>query len=319
MDYDSVTYKDYNIPLINTTDDVKQNLPAIITKGNLTSDNLIMQNTYSTNGSALRIIRGTAQINNSKFIHNKSTTGGAVYIGSAFRSGQTQYSVSNAKFTNTEFKNNYSTAGGGAVYIIHTDTSEFGNCDFISNTTTSSAGYGGAIYINKNSTKVSGKTYNSTGNSKGLDFPQIKINNTVFDNNWAGNDGYAIQNYEGELDINNTTFKNNVGVGASSSVGTLSVYVMRYGEFANQKINNSSFEKNKGPVSCIGDHGTLVSFDISNTKFIENEGSRNIYFLTGVANFDKCEFIKDKSTAATIYLLHAIMKNIMMEVHIINR
>ena len=136
VDYDSVTYKDYNIPLINTTDDVKQNLPAIITKGNLTSDNLIIQNTYSTNGSALRIIRGNAQINNSKFIHNKSTTGGAVYIGSAFRSGQTQYSVSNAKFTNTEFKNNYATAGGGAVYIIHTDTTEFDSCDFISNTTT---------------------------------------------------------------------------------------------------------------------------------------------------------------------------------------
>lgn len=303
VDYDSVTYKDYNIPLINTTDDVKQNLPAIITKGNLTSDNLIIQNTYSTNGSALRIIRGNAQINNSKFIHNKSTTGGAVYIGSAFRSGQTQYSVSNVKFTNTKFKNNYSTAGGGAVYIIHTDTTEFDNCDFVSNTTTSSAGYGGAIYINKNSVKVGGTTYNSTGHSLGLAFPQIKINNTVFDNNWAGNDGYAIQNYEGELDINNTTFKNNVGVSASSSVATISIYVMRYGEFANQKINNSSFEKNKGPVSCIGDHGTLASFDISNTKFIENEGSRNIYFLTGVANFDKCEFIKDKSTAATIYLL----------------
>lgn len=303
IDYDSVTYNDYNIPLINTTNDIKQNLPAIISKGNLTINNLKLQNIYSTNGSALKVTRGTATINDSSFLHNRSTVGGAVYIGSAFQNGQTDYSVSNIKFNNTNFENNYSTAGGGAVYIIHTDTAEFNNCNFNSNATTSSAGYGGAVYINKNSVKVNGVTYNSTGHSKGLDFPKIIINDTTFDNNWAGNDGFAIQNYEGELDINNTTFKNNVGVSKGSSVATISVYVMREGVYALQKINNSLFEKNKGPVSCIGDHGTFSKFDISNSKFIENEGSRSIYFLTGVANINKCEFIRDKSTAPTIYVL----------------
>lgn len=303
VDYDSVTYNDYNIPLINTTNDIKQNLPAIISKGNLTINNLKIQNIYSTNGSALKIARGNAAINNSEFFHNRASVGGAIYIGSAFRTGQTEYSVSNVKFNKTQFKNNYSTAGGGAIYIIHTGAAEFDNCEFISNTTSSSAGYGGAIFINKNSVKVNGKTYNSTGHSKGLDFPQIKIDDTIFDNNWAGNDGFAIQNYEAELDINNIIFKNNVGVSKSSSVATFSVYVMRDGEYANQKINNSIFEKNKGPVSCIGDHGTLTSFDIKNTKFIENEGGRSIYFLTGVATINKCEFIKDKSTASTIYVL----------------
>jgi hypothetical protein len=125
----------------------------------------------------------------------------------------------------------------------------------------------------------------------------------VFSNNWAGNDGFAIQNYEGEFDVNNTIFKNNVGVSKASSVATFSAYVMRDGDYANQKISNSTFEKNKGPVSCIGDHGTLTSFDINNTKFIENEGGRSVYFLTAVATINKCEFIKDKSTASIIYAL----------------
>lgn len=303
VDYNSVTYSDFNIPLIKTTNDIKQNLPAVISEGNLIISNSKFQNIYSTNGSSLKIARGNATINDSKFLHNRASIGGAVYIGSSFRDGQTNYSVSNVKFNKTEFKNNYSSAGGGATYIIHTDTAEFDNCKFISNTTSSSAGYGGAIYINKNTVKVSGKTYNSTGHSKGLDFSKIKINNSTFDNNWAGNDGFAIQNYDGELDINNTIFKNNVGVNKSSSVGTISVYVMRDGDYAVQKIYNSILEGNKGPVSCIGDHGTLTSFDINNSKFIANEGGRNIYFLTGVATINKCEFIKDKSTASTLYVL----------------
>ena len=303
VDYDSVTFNDYNIPLKNSATDIKQNLPAIISEGNLTINDLKIQNTYSTNGSALKITRGNATVNNSEFVHNRASIGGAVYLGSAFRTDQTEYSVSNVKFNKTQFKNNYSTSGGGAIYIIHTDTVEFDNCEFDSNTTTSSAGYGGAIYVNKNSVKVNGKTYNSTGHSKGLDFPQIIINDSIFDNNWAGNDGFAIQNYEAEFNIKNTIFKNNVGVSKSSSVATFSVYVMRDGTYAKQTIKNSIFEKNKGPVSCIGDHGTLTSFNISNTKFIENEGGRSIYFLTGVATFNKCEFIKDKSTASTIYAL----------------
>lgn len=304
VDYEAVTFEDYKIPLVSNSDatDIKQNLSAIITKGKLITNNLEVNNTYSTSGAALNIIRGEAVIKNSSFKHNRSTTGGAVYIGGTFKSGQTDYPVTNVEFNGVDFDNNYASANAGAMYIISAGNVLLENSNFNNNVTNN--GYGGAILIDKKSTKVGSKTYYSPSHAAGLDFTKLKIKTSNFINNWTGNDGSAIQNYDAEIDVIDSTFKNNVGVHPTSSVGTISYYVYRQDVWSKQNITGSVFEKNEAPTSVIGDHGTMVILNVDDTKFIENSGWQTISFYTGLSTFKNCEFIRDKSTKnASIYLL----------------
>lgn len=218
VDYDAVTYTNYTIPLKSGSDsaDPKQNIPSIVSKGSLTVDKVNMNNNYTTtSGGTVRIISGTASFSNSVFNHNRASNGGAIFVGSNFKQNQSTYPVENLSITNCEFTKNYSSTGG-AIYIYNTANVNIDDSDFISNTV--NGGYGGAIIFNRQG---------STAETKGLDFIQATIDNCTFEGNWAGNDGFAIQNYDAELTTTNSTFKKNVGVHPSSSVATYSMQVSR--------------------------------------------------------------------------------------------
>ncbi len=306
VDFDAVTFtSNYVIPLKSGSadSDSKTEYPAITTSGKLIADNLNISNIYSSNltyGSTLAISKGEVEISNSEFNHNSAKNGGAILIGySLLEDSLNEYPVTKVNFIDTDFKNNYANAGSaGAIYVSGAKEITLDNCEF--DTNACNTGNGGAIIIER---VGKGSGYNSKAHKLGLTFTKLKINNSLFNNNWAGNDGFAIENNDGEIEVRNTEFIGNVGVHfGGSSVGTLSFMTSRSGYFAEQIIDNCLFKSNRGPVSCIGDHGSKVKLSIVNTTFEENEGSEALLLITGVTNIDDCNFVNDKSTVASIYI-----------------
>lgn len=306
VDFDAVTFtSDYIIPLkANSADnDPNTAYPTITTSGKLIGNNLNVLNIYSstlTYGSVLAISKGEVELSNSEFNHNSAKNGGAIVIGySLLEDVLDEYPVTRVNFTGTDFNNNYaSSGGGGAIYVTGAKEITLDDCKF--DTNACNGGNGGAILIER---VGRGSGYNSKAHKLGLSFTKLKVNNSLFNNNWAGNDGFAIEDNDGELEIRNTKFIGNVGVHfGGSSVGTLSFMTSRTGYFADQIIDNCLFKSNRGPVSCIGDHGSKVKLSITNTVFEENEGSETLLLITGVTDIEDCNFVNDKSTVATIYI-----------------
>lgn len=290
INYDAVTFTNFTIPIVSGSDssDIKQTLPVFINKGSLNIDNSNLNNNYtSTAGAVIRVVSGNLDVKNTKFIHNRASTGAAISIGKNFENGQNKYPVKSINVDNCVFKNNYS-SNGGALYGYNVENVNISNSDFISNTVT--GGYGGAIMFNRQGT---------TAVSKGLDFIQAKIDNCLFDGNWAGNDGFAVQNYDAELTTTNSVFKNNVGTHPSSSVATYSMQVTR-DVWAKEKVINCIFENNRGAVSGIGDHGGHVLLTIDGCDFKENYGASTIYVLTSIAHLKKCTFKDEQVTIAVV-------------------
>lgn len=299
VDYDSVTYTNYTIPLLEGSqeNDKKLNLSSIITKGVITTDNVTIKNNYTaSNGAGLYIVSGKATIKNSNFLHNnandKKGKGAAIYAGRKFKDGETSYPISKIIITNTNFDNNY-TGAGGAFYLYNVDKVEIKDSNFLNNTADGLKG--GAINIDGEGTT------DPKAESLGLDYTYVTIDNTIFDNNWAGNDGFAIQSYEGILTITNSKFSNNTGTHPTSSVGTISVESYRKNTAMKTYIDNTTFEGNKGPCSVFGDHSTKDStVVISNSTFKENNGSESILLYSSVTTISDCEFINEDSQLATI-------------------
>lgn len=298
VDFDAVTFTDTKIPLKanSFSDDPVTSYSAITTSGKLTGNNLNVRNIYSTStyGSALAISKGEVELSNSEFNHNSAKCGGALAIGFSLLEGSLEeFPVKKVTLTDTDFKNNYaSNRDGGAVFIIGATEININNCEF--NTNVCNDGDGGAIMIYKTGTPF----------KLGLLFPQIMINNSEFLNNWAGNDGFAIQNYDAEFTIFNTKFIGNVGVAfPGQSMASFSCQLERSGVFGVQRIENCLFERNKGVCSCLDDHGGLADFRVKNTTFRENDGNTTVYLLTGVASFDNCTFENEKAHRAVFQCL----------------
>ena len=308
VDFDAVTFTNGSIPLkANSADNDPVSLyPAITTSGKLYANNLTIENIYSTTnaGIGITMTKGELDIQNSEFIHNQSKGGGAILIGATILESELEeYHVTQVNFAHTNFTNNYSNSNygnGGAIYINAVKEVNFEDCTFNTNVANGNYGYGGAIFVSR---AGSGGGYNSTAHKLGLPFPQISINNSEFLNNWTGNDGSAINNYDAEFTITNTQFVGNVGVWyPNQSVGCFSCQVERSGVWAIEKIENCLFERNKGVCSGFADHGTLLDFRVKDTTFRENEGNTTVYMLTGVVSFERCTFEKEKSSRAVIHI-----------------
>lgn len=288
VDYDSVTFKDVFIPLKagSDTNDPKQNISAIITKGDLITNNIEVNNNYTgSHGSAMKIISGTATINNSSFNHNRAlgSDGGAIYIGSDFKENQTEYPVKSITIANSEFSENYAT-DGGAINLYNTANLDVVNTNFTSNVTTgSNTANGGAIRLWH---QGGSNGYYSKGAQLGLDFVDAKFKGCLFDGNWAGNDGSAIHYGDAKVVFEECTFQNNVGTHPTSSVGTISNYTGRgkIGEYAYTKIYDCIIKNNKGRVSVFGDHGGMTDFEMDGCELSGNVGGSDflLYICPGI-------------------------------------
>ena len=288
VDYDAVTYTDYKIPLKDGSadNDPKGSEPVIVSNGQLSCENVTVQNCYMTSsGGAVHIASGDATFKNSSFVHNYSKTyGGAIYIGSKF--GElTEYPVGSVDIENCTFNENYS-GHGGAVYAFNAETLNITSSDFENNT--ANGGKGGAIDLaTENTTKPAGEQL-------GLDFMQTTVTDCTFVNNWAGNDGFAIQTYDSDLYIKDSVFEKNVGVHPTSSVGTVSIEAYRSEDRIYTSMESCIFTGNIGPVSAYGDHSSQADLDISGCTFTGNQGNETILLYSSVTNMSDTVFKDEK-------------------------
>lgn len=306
IDFDAITLPTNIINFVSgsSDSDPKTMHSAIATQGKLFASNLNISNIYSTtaSGSAIAQVKGDLAISTGTFHHNVGVNGGAVRLGfdllyDIVENSTYDFAVQSSTFADVDFTNNASYASDcGALDIRHTKEVKFERCTFDSNATAkSTSAKGGAIGV---------RVISGNANHKyGLPFTQVKIDNSVFNNNWCANDGFAIENGDAEFTITNTRFSNNVGTQINDqSVATFSCLILGpYYAFATQIIDNCVFDGNVGAVSCIGDHYTPVDMRISNTEFKNNRGYNSVLLYMAVADFDNCTFDAEQ---ATNYVIH---------------
>lgn len=291
VDFDAVTYTDYSIPLVSGSadSDPVSNYPVITSSGELYSSYLNVRNIYSTtSGAVLAVTKGEVQIADSSFTHCLGSGGGAFRIGySILEDNATSLPISCVELNNVDFIGNYSNGAGGAINALSAKNFVIKNSTFDNNVANGNSG--GALYV-------------GGFNNNAIDYPEYTVQNSNFIYNWAGNDGFAIENNMAKVTLTSTNFIGNVGPHPTSSVGTYSTILARTGTYATQTFYNCLFEKNNGPTSCIGDHGSCVIYNVTNTIFRENEGITTILFYTGIATFENCSFTNDKSTRNVVDL-----------------
>ena len=297
INYEGVTFTNATIPLVanSAANDPKNNLSAILNKGNLAITNSQINNIYGTTGAAINHIEGNLTLNNSEFNHNRGSNGGAIYLGRTFYAGETNYPSQTTTINNYIFSDNYS-SNGGALFLRNNETLNIKNSEFNKNTVT--GGKGGAIYIYRD--KPAG--YNSTAEKLGLDFMMVNIDNSVFYGNWVGDDGSSIQSFDGQLTIRKTKFIENVGTHPSSAIGTVSSQVSRNNANSNNIIEECLFENNKGATPGLGDHSSKANYHISKTKFTGNKGKYTILFYSSQSTISDSIFTGEKNEITQIIL-----------------
>ena len=297
VDYDAVTYTNFTIPLVSGSlrDDPRANKSAILSSGTLICENVDISNRYTASvGGAMQILAGRATLTDCDFTHNYGTSkGGALYIGSNLGT-RTEYPMERVTITGCTFTYNY-TGHGGAIYAYNMAEMVIENSDFVGNT--ANGGKGGAIDL------CSETTHPTTAMALGLDFMQTTIRGCRFENNWAGNDGFAIQSYDSDLYLYNSDFIGNVGVHQGSSVGTISTESFRYTD-PSQRIytlmDGCLFEDNKGPCAVYGDHNSVSDLDVRNCEFRNNTGKDSFLLYSAVSNITNCRFVGETTSTGVI-------------------
>ena len=307
----------------------------------------------------------------SYFINNVAADndGGAIYTqsvyivetvfdgNSACRSGGAIFNTNGITAKNSTFRNNKAEGAsvlqcyGGAIYVEKLDVMVIvDNCTFIAN---HAADYGGAI-TGFASFSVSSSIFidNSAGDNCGGAIyakksgvigvsDEIKIVNSIFEGNHAYDDGGAIYTTSTNVNVKNSTFKNNYAEGASVSQchggAIASETNADYGGNCILKIDNSTFIGNHAydyggaiyadiitwvntPSYFINNYvndnqgGAIYTnkfnTDVSNAVFIGNEAKANddggaIYInKENHVTFTKCAFKDNKcgDEGGAIYL-----------------
>ncbi len=281
----------------STDTDLAQLMSVVVSKGNVTIDNLDAKNLNAGSSdvipTVIKIQLGTAKIKNCDMHHiYGSSRGSSINIGTEFRTVQDKYLVDSVTIDNCTFTENFARGGwGGCVSVSNTTEVKFMNSKFIKNMSNGYTAGAGALYFDRNDCTPADK-FN-------LPFIQAYIDNCVFEENYSGNDGFAIQNESAEMYITNSRFAKNVGLAGNSSVGTVSCMTYREKVYK-QVIKNCVFDGNVGAASVFGDHGSLVDLDMSDCTIKNNEGSISVLLYAGDADFNNCTFENEKASTAVL-------------------
>lgn len=261
------------------------NEAIIISKGVINTNNVVFSNIYTTTSyaAAIRIPSGSANIKNTDFIHNYGkSVGVALSIGRDFKVGETTRSVTSVIIDNCNFSDNYTVSGnGGAVFAYNVDTIKFTNSEFTRNMASAYTAGGGAVLIYRSGVKPA-ETHN-------LPYTQAYFDNCIFEENYSGNDGYAIQNESAELYITNCEFNRNEGLSSGSSVGTVSSMADTAKKYK-VLIKDTVFDGNVMGASVFGDHGTLADLEMTNVEIKNNTGNMSILLYAADAKFNNVTF-----------------------------
>ena len=308
------------VPLKNFESEARHTASVIKSTGNLIANGLTVQNVYTPNGNtrsggqngaAINVTKGTLSLTNSTFKHVAGQKGGAVFAESTLAAGMTEYPVTSVVIDGCLFENNHASGGGGALVIGNVKESSITNSNFIANASTRTNGgaflYDRAIHNWKedvNNTpedttddvSISG-TFNEF---LGLANPLCHVENCLFENNWCGNDGFAIENECAEMTIIDSQFIGNVGPNDSTGcVGTISYQVFQHG-WVPQYMEGCLFENNRGATSGIGDHACNVELVLKDTQFKNNSGVSSLLIYHGQVELDSVTFENEKARTAVI-------------------
>lgn len=194
-------------------------------------------------------------------------------------------------FSNCFFEENYSNAGGGAIFYndgILDNKLIIDNCIFKKNAT---RGDGGAIcltnnlfftsnnveFIFQNSYFEGNESDNVGGGIVGYNYNNsctIKLNNTTFFNNHSRNGGGGIylennENTASYLNIQNSLFQNNT----SSIPASGGIYCRNFGNenlYHNVKISNTLFTQNSGALVVLPGSNGRADALVTNCTFYNN-------------------------------------------------
>ncbi len=283
------------VPEDTQADDPRVSASAIVSRGELLGRNLHFTNncTELSGQAPLKLLQGSATLENCSFIHNYGhSQGGAVYIGEAFAQGQTDYTLGAVVFRNCDFTENYTRYGnGGAVYARYARSVEFYDCDFRHNMAASYCAGGGAVLFSREGIYAT--------DAAGLTPMQEIFEDCLFESNYSGNDGFAIDNECGELTVINCSFIGNIGLSGNSAVGTISE--MHYTDtILDTRIENCLFQNNQGAAAVYGDHSSPHNIVMTGCTFTGNQGSLGILLYCSTMDMSDCRFIDEQYSTAVI-------------------
>lgn len=308
------------VPLKNFESENRATAQAIKSTGNLIADNLTIQNIYTPNGNTrsggqsgagIYVTKGTLKLTNSTFKHIAGQVGGAIYVFGAMSDGLTEYPITSVEIDNCLFENNHSSGRGGALNITNVKTASVTRTNFLGNAATRNNGGAFMIDITTKTWKVDvnetpGNTEDDVSISGvyseylGLPNTVISVDNCLFENNWCGNDGFAIENEGAELTIKNSRFIENVGPNTTRGcVGTVSFQVKHHG-WVPQLVENCVFDGNIGATTGIGDHASNVEVVVKDTEFKNNDGVTTMLIYNAQVELDGVTFENEKVTNSVI-------------------
>ena len=216
----------------------------------LNLENIIIQNTNASNGSAVSTNNATVNIQNSQFNNNNASMGGAIH----------NYNRSSITITNTTFNNN-NAKSGGAIY------NRFANLTVTNVTATqNNATWGGFVYnayngdvrlinsqFNKNNASIGGVSYTALTS-------RTKVSNSNFTENTANSYAGAIYVQNSNATVENSNFNK----GTSKYGGSL------YMDGGIVTITNSNFTEDQAKAGSGGSlyaTGSNVKLTVSNSNF----------------------------------------------------
>jgi len=229
-------------------------------------------NVANSNGGAISNSNGNVFINNSNFIDNSASDGGAI-ITSSSNSG-------NLNINNSIFTNNTGKSAGGAIYAYSNDYLEINNSLFINNKIENGTYGGGAIYtvsdmLINNSNFINNTATNNGGAIYVVDLSKISIINSNFINNTADSGGAIFALNEINMSIDNCSFSNNNAVDG----GSITSYIQN-----DIKVINSNFINNTAR-SGGAIYNTWGSYlNITNSNFISNNADNRGGAILNSAN-----------------------------------
>ncbi|WP_342764122.1 right-handed parallel beta-helix repeat-containing protein, partial [uncultured Methanobrevibacter sp.] len=271
---------------------IYSNSPINMTGSNFTH-NGYDASSYSLNGGAV-FINAMAYIEGSYFYNNAASYGGAIYASSR------------VKISNSNFNSNKGNLGGGAIYFDkNSNNNIISGSNFLSNTASSTNANGSAIHFDGNNNTVLDSYFNNninTGGYGGAIFAndgtsKLTIIGSTFTNNQAVRRGGAIDAHTSYLTIFNSTFKSNKITGSGDTYGSA---INLVGSRA--LINQSNFEDHTassgtiyGTINFSSNYGSIFNCTFNNNKATDG-GAIRIYSTTHHVNISNCRFTNNQAT-----------------------
>ncbi|MBP7688090.1 MAG: right-handed parallel beta-helix repeat-containing protein, partial [Thermoflexales bacterium] len=250
----------------------------------------------NTTGSTLYTTKALS-VSNSRFYWNRGGTASAIYM----------YGFSSSPaltLTNSSFMSN--TASGGAIYNYYNGPAYISNTQFISNTSTNSAGalyldypgavqvlsstfqlgMGGGIYVNGSANPLiiadSQFISNTSQNSAGaIDAGTLTVTHSSFISNTSYNGSGAIDASR-QAYITGSTFLTNTGTwGGAMELSSGGVGCPCFDVVANSIIKGNTSTSQGGGGIRATQYLTLINSEVSNNTVMGNSYGGGIYFASG--------------------------------------